>query len=90
MGLENGQPKADPQNRKIVHALWPLAALGIVVAAIFVFGNRYESRISQRGVLYVTDRFTGSVRGCAGDECWVVRDREELDFSGLKPLPATR
>lgn len=57
--------------------------LALIVAA-GMSGGRYRTVGGQGGVIYVVDRFTGSVRYCRMDEC--RESRLPLDFSARSDL----
>jgi hypothetical protein len=46
-----------------------LFAAAIVVAGAFVWGGRYTAISSQGGMIYVVDRYNGSVRVCREEDC---------------------
>jgi hypothetical protein len=57
-----------------------VASIFAIVAAVVVglsFGGRYTTQQGPHGLLYVVDRFTGSVRACGPQECWPVFNRAE-------------
>lgn len=49
-----------------------VAAL-VMLAATFIWSGRYTI-IAQGGLVFIVDRFTGSVRVCTEEECTVPRD----------------
>ena len=53
---------------------WLVAAVAalVLLAAVYAASGRYHAVINRSGVVFVVDRFTGSVKACEPRRCWDV------------------